>query len=597
LVLRDAEGNFTAPHDIPNSIPAGKWTRIAVPLASFQTASIRPFHPHRIDGVSFVQGTADEKQHALILDELSIDDGRTASPGKPPAPTNLRATGYDRHIDLTWTAPKDPGIRRYVIYRSIDGGPYRAIGIQLPDIHRYADFLGRPGRHAAYKVTASNSDYVDSAFSNIAEAATAQLDDEHLLTMLQEASVRYYWEGAHPVSGMIRENIPGDDRLVATGATGFGIMALIAGVERHFIPRQDAVARLLQIAGFLEKADRFHGAWPHFMDGATGRRMPVFGMYDNGGDLVETAFLVQGLLTARQYFLGTEPAELSLYRKITALWEGVEWDWYRHTPSSDALFWHWSPEYSWYINHRLTGWNEVMIVYLLAIASPTHGVPADLYYTGWAGQSEIAVKYRQGWGQTTDGDHYANGHTYEGIKLDVGVGNGGPLFFTHYSFLGFDPHGLHDRYTDYFQNNRNIALINRAYSIRNPGQYKGYGPDCWGLTASDGPDDYAAHSPDPKQDDGTMTPTGALASFPYTPEASMLALKHFYRDLGDRLWGVYGFRDAFNQTRDWVSPIYMGLNQAPIAVMIENYRSAIVWKSFMANPEIKPMLTRISSNQ
>lgn len=596
LVLEDAEGNFTAPLDLAaftTAIPSAKWKRIPVPLAAFRTASIRPFDPHRTVSVSFIQGAADESQHVLIIDELSIEDGRDGSRAALPVPADLRATGYDCHIDLTWKGAENPNVQRYVIYRSLDGGPYRAIGIQVPDIHRYADFLGSAGRRAAYKVAASGADYVDSEFSNVAQATTRELEDEGLLTMVQEASVRYYWEGAHPDSGMIRESIPGDGRIVAPGATGFGIMALIVAAERHFISRLDATGRLLRIVAFLEKADRFHGAFPHFMNGATGRRMPVFGSYDNGGDLVETAFLFEGLLAARQYFHGTNPDEQSLYRRITALWESVEWNWYRRTPGSDALLWHWSPDYSWYINHRLTGWNEVMIVYLLAIASPTHGVPADLYYSGWAGQSPAAVQYRRGWGQTTDGDHYFNGHTYDGIKLDVGVGNGGPLFFTQYSFMGFDPRGLRDRFTNYFQNNRNIALINRAYCIRNPGHYQGYGPACWGLTASDGPDGYFAHSPDPKLDDGTMTPTGALSSFPYTPEASMPALKHFYRDLGDRTWDVYGFRDAFNLTKGWVSPIYMGLNQAPIAVMIENYRSGVIWKSFMANPEIRTMLKRI----
>ncbi len=233
-----------------------------------------------------------------------------------------------------------------------------------------------------------------------------------------------------------------------------------------------------------------------------------------------------------------------------------------------------------------------MITYLEAIASPTHGVPASLYYTGWAGQGEKAVAYRQGFGQQTAGDHYTNGQTYEGIKLDVGVGEGGPLFFTHYSFLGFDPH-IRDRFTDYFENSRNQALINRAYCIRNPSGYKGYGPQCWGITAVDGPKGYEAYEPRPRDDDGTIAPTGAIASMPYTPEASMEALKFYYRELGDRLWGPYGFRDAFNLQQDWFSGIYMGLNQAPMVIMIENYRTGLVWKKFMANAEIGRMLGRV----
>jgi hypothetical protein len=203
--------------------------------------------------------------------------------------------------------------------------------------------------------------------------------------------------------------------------------------------------------------------------------------------------------------------------------------------------------------------------------------------------------YREGWSGLTEGDHYWNGNTYYGIKLDVGVGSGGPLFFTHYSYMGFDPHALQDRYTNYFENNRNLARINFAYCVKNPGHFKGYGPDTWGLTASDDQLGYLAHAPATTTDDGTITPTASLASFPYTPQESMAAFKHFYRDLGDRLWGIYGPRDAFNPTHNWFSPIYMGLNQAPIVVMVENYRTGLVWKLFMSNPEIPAMLTKITS--
>jgi hypothetical protein len=274
----------------------------------------------------------------------------------------------------------------------------------------------------------------------------------------------------------------------------------------------------------------------------------------------------------------------------------VEWDWYRGNRNSDFIYWHWSPEWGDQIHHPLIGFNEVMITYLLSMSSTTHGVPVDMYYSGWAGQSQTAISYREGWSRSTDGNHYGNGHTYYGIKLDVGVGTGGPLFFTHYSFVGFDPHLLHDRFTSsYFENNRNIALINHAYCIANPKHFVGYGPDAWGLTASDGPEGYIPFAPDDFYDHGTLTPTGALASFPYTPEASMMAFKHFYRDLGAQLWGIYGPRDAYNPGANWVSPIYMGLNQAPIVIMVENYRTGLVWKNFMSNPEIGEMLRKLNA--
>jgi exo beta-1,2-glucooligosaccharide sophorohydrolase (non-reducing end) len=598
-------GGFSEPLDLgkyTGDVPAGRWVQVRIPLSDCRTASIYPFRPEFVQNITFHQGRADGVRHTLIVDEIRVaddlsTDDASASATNLPAPSNLRATGYDRHVEIEWDAPEDPVVARYVIYRSFDalgGNNFSPIGIQLPGVHRYEDFLGKSDAHAQYKVVASDWQYRQSEFSNVASASTHELTDDELLTMLQKACFQYYWEGADPHSGMARENIPGDERIVATGASGFGIMALIVGVDRGFITREQGTQRLTKIVDFLEHAQRYHGAWSHYMDGNTGRTMPVFGMFDNGGDLVETSFLVQGLLAARQYFHGTSESEQSLYRGITQLWETVEWDWYRETPTSDFLYWHWSPEWAWQIHHPLIGFNEVMITYVLGMASPTHGVPASLYYSGWAGQSERAIQYREGWSGTADGDHYFNGHTYYGIKLDVGIGTGGPLFFTHYSFMGFDPHKLHDRFTkSYFDNNQSVALINRAYSIANPKHFPGYGLNAWGLTASDGPHGYVAHAPDEAHDRGTLTPTGALASFPYTPEASMAAFKHYYRDLGDQLWDIYGPRDAFNPKENWISPIYMGLNQAPIVVMIENYRTGLVWKNFMSNPEIGAMLKKL----
>jgi hypothetical protein len=604
LQVAEFPGSFTEPVSLgkfAGGLPAGRWIQVKIPLSEFRAASIYSFHPQQLQNVIFLQGRADGVRRTLLVDEIRIDDEtadatnhRASTP--LPAPNNVRAIGYDRHAEVRWDAVEHPSLSRYVIYRSLDGKDFAPIGIQLSDTNRYSDFLGQSGITAQYKVAASDQTYQQSPLSAAASATTRELTDEELLTMLQEACFRYYWEGADPASGMARENIPGDDRIVATGASGFGIMALIVGMDRGFIPREQGVERLRKIVSFLERAQRYHGAWSHYMNGSTGQTMPVFGMLDNGGDLVETSFLVQGLLAARQYLHGTNEEEQSLYRRISQLWETVEWDWYRETPASGNLYWHWSPQWSWQIHHPLIGFNEVMITYLLGIASPTHPVPASFYYTGWASQSERAIQYRRGWSGSSEGDHYGNGHTYFGIKLDVGVGSGGPLFFTHYSFMGFDPHALRDRYTSsYFENNRNIALINRAYCIENPRHFEGYGPNAWGLTASAGPSGYVPHAPDENNSTGTLTPTGALASFPYTPRESMAAFKHYYRDLGSTMWDIYGPRDAFNSGQNWISPIYMGLNQAPIVVMIENYRTGLVWKQFQSNPEIQLMLNRIAA--
>jgi hypothetical protein len=606
LRLHDIKRGFSARihvGEFSGNIPAKKWIQVRIPLRRATTDSVTSFDPHRLSTLAFEQSATDSRPHTLFLDEVRIDDAPAALAGEKsalPAPKNLQARAYERHVDLRWepassNANPASGVGRFVIYRSLDGAKFEPIGTQTPGVYRYSDFLGEVGQQADYKVVFSAADYRESQASAVVSATTHRMTDDELLTMLQEACFRYYWEGAHPDSGMIRESLPGNDGIVATGASGFGVMALVVGVDRGFVTREQGVARLNKITSFLEKAPHYHGVWSHFMDGKTGQTLPVFDVIDSGGDLVESAFMMQGLLAARQYFNRATPAEMELTKRITRLWEAMEWDWYRKSQDSDAIYWHWTPEWSWFINHRLTGFNETMIVYLLAIASPTHPVAPELYYTGWAGQSEAARLYRKGWSGLTEGEHYANGTAYFGIKLDVGVGSGGPLFFAHYSYMGFDPHSLTDLYTNYFENNRNLALINRAYATENPKKSKTYSAEAWGLTASDGPDGYLPEAPDAEHDKGTLAPTGALASFPYTPEASMAALKHFYRDLGDRLWGIYGPIDAYNLDEDWWSPIYMGLNQAPITVMVENQRTGLLWKQFQSNPEIQTMLKKLDA--
>jgi hypothetical protein len=575
-------------------LPAGKWIRLRLPFDTFvsqvNSTRDRHFDSHKLERITLVQGLDDGESHTLYLDDIEIADDAPASPHAPAAPTGLTAKGYDRHIDLSWNAVNDPVLQYYKVYRSSDGQPYSAIGIQRGDRTRYEDFLGASDKSASYKITAVDVNGNESPASPEVQASTRALTDDELLTMVQEASFRYYWEAANPNAGMAIEILPGDKNLVAVGASGFGVMALTVGIDRGFVSREQGAERLLKIVRFLAKADRFHGVWPHFLDGRTGKVNPYFGPYDDGGDLVETAFLMQGLLVARQYFSHDTAEEKEIRDTVTKLWQTVEWDWYRGGPDANFLYWHWSPDHGFYLHHPLIGWNETMIVYLLAIASPTHAIPATMFQSGFASQSDFAVRYRQDWARTTQGDHYANGNSYYGRKLDVGVGNGGELFFTHFSFLGFDPRGKRDRYTNYFQNNRNVALIAHSYAMENPLQFVGYGDDTWGRSAGVNSDGGRSQ---PSDDNGTITCTAALASFPYTTVESMKALKHFYRDLGGQLWGVYGFRDGFNQTKNWFEDVNMGLNQAPIAVMIENYRTALIWKQFMSNPEIQPALDAI----
>ncbi|HEY0947554.1 MAG TPA: glucoamylase family protein [Opitutaceae bacterium] len=576
-------------------IPAGKWTLVTLPFAAFRSSMYHgtddlQFEPSDLVSVSFMQGLDDNREHTLYLDDFQVRNALTEDRTAPAMPGEVQVRGRDRHIDVSWKANGDPDVLAYRIYRAWDGKNFEAIGTQQGGFTRFEDFVGAAGRTAHYRVSAVDLAGNESPLSNAEQASTREFSDDELLSMAQEACFRYYWEAAHPVAGLAPEVLPGDSNLLALGGNGFGVMALLAAAERNFVTREQAAERLVKIVRFLANADRFHGVWPHFLNGDTGKAVPFFGKYDNGGDLVETAFMIQGLLAARQYFDRDNAHERELRDTITRLWREVEWDWYRKTPDSDVLYWHWSPDHGFHISHPLVGWNETMIIYLLAIASPTHPVPASLYHTGWAGTSERNIRYRQTWSRTTDGDRYVNGKSYYGIKLEVGCGSGSDLFFTHFSFMGFDPRGLRDRYTNYFENNRAIARINHAYCVENPRKFVGYGPACWGLSAGI---NGGGGRPWPRDDNGTINVMASLASMPYTPEESMAALKHFYRNLGAKVWGIYGFHDGFNQTQNWFEEVYMALNQAPITVMIENHRSGLLWRLFMANPEIQPALDAI----
>lgn len=407
-------------------------------------------------------------------------------------------------------------------------------------------------------------------------AVQKNISDTALLTLVQKQSFRYFWEFAHPVNGMARERsnkaFDYGDEVVTTGGTGFGVMAIIVATERGWISRDTAASHLLKMVLFLSKADSYHGVFPHWLNGATGKTIP-FSRKDDGADLVETSYLFQGLLSARQYFTKNNPTETELRNRIGWLWNDIEWNWFTRG-GEDVLYWHWSPNNGWAMNFPVRGFNECLIMYVLAASGDQYPVSANVYHRGWA-QSNF----------------FKNGKSFYGLSLPLGFDYGGPLFFSQYSFLGLDPRHLKDNYADYWEQNTHHSLINHAYCVANPNKFKGYGEDCWGLTASDTYYGYDAHSP--TNDHGTISPTAAISAFPYTPEFSMKALKHFYFDLGDKIWGDYGFKDAFNETKNWYAGSYLAIDQGPQIVMIENYRTGLLWNLFMSCPEIQKGLTKL----
>lgn len=399
-----------------------------------------------------------------------------------------------------------------------------------------------------------------------------RVSDSALLTMVEQQTFKYFWDFGHPTSGMARErNTSGD--VVTTGGTGFGIMAMLVASERKFIARADALGRITNIVNFLStKCTTYHGAFSHWINGATGATQP-FSAQDNGGDIVETSYLLQGLLCARQYFNGAGTDETNLRTAINKLYDAVDWNWYRNS-SQSVLYWNWSPDQGFVVNVKVQGWNEALITYVMAASSNTNAIGKDVYDNGWAKNGGMK-----------------NGKSFFGIPLPLGPDYGGPMFFAHYSFLGINPHNLTDAYANYWTQDTAHARINYLYCVNNPKKFAGYSSACWGLTASDIDNGYTAS--EPNNDQGYIAPTAAIASLPYTPVESMNALRFFYYTLGDKIWGDYGFVDAFNLNNIWFATSYLAIDQGPEIVMIENYRSGLLWNLFMSCPEIKTGMKKL----
>ena len=433
-----------------------------------------------------------------------------------------------------------------------------------------------------------NPDAVDDTTDDVVDdgpTGITPLSDIEMMDLVQRETFKYFWDFANSASGAARERyIPNDpnnsEEVVTMGGTGFGLMSILVGIERGYVTRAEAVTRLRKITAFLETADRFHGAWPHWLNGNTGNVIP-FSPQDDGGDLVETAFLVQGLICVKEYFKDGSTEEQELANKADELWKGVEWDWY--TQGEDVLYWHWSPNVGFAIDLQLVGYNETMITYILGAASPDFTTTKAAYDNGWASNGTIASPNVQ--------------YGFPLILRHSGSPQlGGPLFFSHYSFLGLNPTGLSDQYGNYFDVAKNHSLINRQYCVANPKNYEDYGADCWGLTASytrnaDGSLGYTAHSPD--NDNGTITPTAAISSIPYTPMESLDAMHYFYQNK-EKLLGPAGFYDAFSpEFGFWTAEAYLAIDQGPEIIMIENYRTGLLWNLFMQNTDVQNGLTNL----
>ena len=553
--------------DYNEPVPENKWTRLKFPLrVIFDDAENNALDFSKVKGIIFSQSENNGISRLWLLDELAA----YKSLGLVPQVENLAATGYDSHVALNWEQPID-GLS-YRVYASFDDGQAFELRGETQK-NFYFDFVSENERNSAinYRVVAVSQE----TESEPKEAAASVRDfaDDELLDMVQRQTFRYFWEGAHTATGMALERSNGDPATAASGATGMGLMAMIVAHEREYRPKEEVKSRILMILDFFKNCERHHGAWSHWYNAGTGKTQP-FSPDDDGGDLVETSYVAQALIALKNYFSGADEKSIQIREKADQLWKEIDWSWYRNG-GQNVLYWHWSPTVGFQKNMKITGWNESLITYLMAASSPTYPITKEVYEQGWAKNGGMVEP-----------------RTFYNNQISLSPDWGGTLFWIHYSFLGINPHGLKDQYADYWQENVNNAQIHHAYAIDNPQNHKNYSDKNWGLTASDDPTGYTAHRP-VTNDNGTISPTAALASMPYAPEASVKALKYFYRERGSELFGPFGFYDAFNDDLDWVAESYLGIDQAPIIDMIENHRTGLLWNSVMRDPDVQAGLGKL----
>lgn len=513
---------------------------------------------------------------AMAMAISCVGGGSSDTVGKVRIPYPIAAEGYPAHVQLSWN---DNVGSTYDIYRATQSGRFAKCAEVTGN--EYMDFsIGKSDNQREYTYRICPSGFpVDSAAAFEVKTQVPAASDSALLDMVQKYTLKYFVDFAHPHTGLARErsnDINGD--IVTTGGTGFGLLSLIVGAERGFIPRERAVDIITKTVTFLENCEKFHGAWAHWYDGDTGKTFS-FSKYDDGGDIVETAFLVEGLIGVRQWLAGSQDAqEKQLAARCDKLWKGVEWSWY--TRGEKSLYWHWSKNHGWKMNHKIHGFDETFIAYVLGVSSPTHPIDPEIYETCYK-----------------DSPVYFNGKEYCGVKLELGMDFGGPLFFTHYSFLGLDPRAVTADGFNLYERNKAHSLIHYNYAIENPKGHKGLGADLWGFTSSDDPlVGYTSHHPNTNDENGTVSPTAAVSSIVYTPEESLACIRHLYYDLGEKVFGKYGFYDAYNPSMvegQQVVKSHLAIDQGPQVVMIENYRSGMIWDLFMTAPEIQEGLKKL----
>jgi hypothetical protein len=487
-------------------------------------------------------------------------------------PTGLVQRVGDRSIILHWDPVVDSRLAGYHVYRiSSETGPSEQHRVTLATNH-FVDFEVENGSTYRYRVRAVDTAGRESRDSETISVTPHVLDDEAFLDLVQHTAFDYFWYEANPLNGLIKDR-SSDPSLSSITAVGFGLSALTVGIDRGWISREVARTRVLTTLTFLwnsphgpgADATGYNGFYYHFLDMQTGRRVP-------GSELstIDTALLLGGVLHVQQYFDQPDPIEAEIRALADALYRRVDWPWMQ--VRSAKICHGWKPE-TGFLPYDWGGYNEAMILYLLALGSPTFPISPDAW-TAWTSSYAWQTHYGQAF-----------------VTFP-------PLFGHQYSHVWIDFRGIQDAYMrdkglDYFENSRRATLANRAFAIANPHGWADYGENVWGLTASDIPSSYRARGAPPDQsDDGTITPTAAGGSFAFTPHESLAALRHMYATYRMQIWGPYGFKDAFNPSMKWFARDYLGIDQGPIVLMIENSRTSRIWKVFMHHVAIQHGLAR-----
>jgi len=487
-------------------------------------------------------------------------------------PTGIVSRTGDQSIVLHWEPPVESHLAGYRVYRSLDAnGPFE---LQNPSLLRTPGFCDLNVSNDAtlyYRITAVTTASEESLPSTVLPAIPrAFASDDDFLDYVQQVHFDYFWYGANPKNGLIPDRLPSASPC-SIAAVGFGLTAMGVGIDHGWISRAQGLARVhTTLNTFLhgpqgpEATGRMgHKGWfYHFLDMNTGLRYAPF---NSELSSIDTALLLAGVLYAKQYFDGVDAAETEIRAMADALFNRVDWNWMAR--GTNLLSMGWKPE-SGFLDANWIGYNEAMILYLLGLGAEPHPLPASA------------------WNRWTRGYAWGNHYSYSFVRFP-------PLFGHQYSHCWIDFRHTADGYmnsrdTTYFENSRRATLAQRAYCITNPLGRIGYSSNVWGLTACDGPKGYAARgAPPAENDDGTIAPTAAAGSIAFTPEYSIPTLRFFYSQFRKHIWTAYGFRDAFNPGAQWWGPDELGIDQGPIVLMIENYRTQKVWRRFMQNQEIQ----------